>query len=181
LALSSDSLPLYKVDDYAETLVGQRLSMINGVAQVNVFGSQKYAVHVQLDPDLLAARGLGLEDIKNTIANGNVNMPTGNLYGSSSAFQIQTNGQLTKASQYQNLVVAYKNGSAIRIGDIGQALDGVQNDKTASWLNGKRAIVLAIMRQPDTNTVGIVDSIKAALPSLRAQIPGAVDMSILYD
>jgi hydrophobic/amphiphilic exporter-1 (mainly G- bacteria), HAE1 family len=181
LALSSDSLPLYKVDDYAETLVGQRLSMINGVAQVNVFGSQKYAVHVQLDPDLLAARGLGLEDIKDTIANGNVNLPTGNLYGSSSAVQIQTNGQLTKASQYQNLVVAYKNGAAIRIGDIGQALDGVQNDKTASWLNGKRAIVLAIMRQPDTNTVGIVDSIKAALPSLRAQIPGAVDMSILYD
>jgi len=181
LALSSDSLPLYKVDDYAETLVGQRLSMINGVAQVNVFGSQKYAVHVQLDPDLLAARGLGLEDIKNTISNGNVNLPTGNLYGTSSAFQIQTNGQLTRASQYQHLVVAYKNGSAIRIGDIGQALDGVQNDKTASWLNGKRAIVLAIMRQPDTNTVGIVDSIKKALPSLRAQIPGAVDMSILYD
>jgi len=181
MALASDSLPLYKVDEYAETLVAQRLSMIAGVAQVNVFGSQKYAVHAQLDPNILAARGLGLEDIKNAISNGNVNIPTGNLYGHFQAFQIQANGQLTNAEQYRGLVVSYKNGAAVTLGSLGQVIDSVENDKTASWLNGRRSIVLAVMRQPGTNTVGIVDAIKKVLPSLRAQIPGSVDMSVLYD
>lgn len=181
LAIGSESLPLYKVDDYAETLVAQRLSMVNGVAQVNVFGSQKFAVHAQLNPDLLAARGLGMDDVRNAITGGNVNLPTGNLYGEHKSFAIEAHGQLLDASQYRDLVVAYRNGYPVRLGELGKVVNSVENDKTASWFNGKRAIVLAIMRQPNTNTVGIVDEIKRILPELRQQIPGAVTMNVLYD
>jgi HAE1 family hydrophobic/amphiphilic exporter-1 len=181
LAISSDSLPIYKTDEYAETLVAQRLSMIDGVAQVNVFGSQKYAVHAQLNPDLLAARAIGIDDVRTAISTGNVNMPTGNLYGVFKSFSIQTNGRLQNAAQYRGLVVAYKNGNPVRLEELGDVVDGVENDKTASWFNGKRAIVLAIMRQPGTNTVGIVDEIKRTMPKLRQQIPGAVSLEVLYD
>ncbi|PZM82846.1 MAG: acriflavine resistance protein B [Candidatus Melainabacteria bacterium] len=181
LSLSSDSLPLYQVDEYAETTVAQRLSMLEGVAQVNVFGGQKYAVRIDLSPDALTARNVGFEDVTNAISKGNVNVPAGTLYGPHSAFMLRTNGPLSNAEQFSKLVVMYKNGSPIVISDLGKVTDSVENDKQASWYNGKRAIVLAIMRQPGTNTVEIVDSIKAILPELRNQIPGSVNMDVLYD
>ncbi len=181
LSLSSDSLPLYQVSEYAETTVGQRLSMVNGVAQVNVMGSQKYAVRVELDPDALTSRNVSFDEIRSAIETGNVNVPAGTLYGPHSAFMLKTNGQLKDASEFAKLPVAYRNGSTVRLSEIGKITDSVENDKVASWYNGKRAIVLAIQRQPGTNTVQIVDSIKEILPELRNQIPGSVDMDILYD
>ncbi len=181
LSLSSDSLPLYSVDEYAETTVAQRLSMLEGVAQVNVMGGQKYAVRVDLSPDALTARNVGVEDVATAITSGNVNVPAGTLYGPHSAFMLHTNGPLSNALQFAQLVVTYKNGSPIVVSDLGTVTDSVENDKQASWYNGKRAIVLAIMRQPGTNTVQIVDSIKKVLPDLRNQIPGSVNMDILYD
>lgn len=181
LSLSSDSLPLYKVDEYAETTVAQRLSMLDGVAQVNVMGGQKYAVRIDLSPDALTARNVGFEDVTNAIVKGNVNLPAGTLYGPHSAFMLRTNGPLSNADQFSKLVVSYKTGSPIVISDLGKVMDSVENDKQASWYNGKRAIVLSVMRQPGTNTVEIVDSIKRILPELRQQIPGSVNMDILYD
>jgi len=181
LSLSSDSLPLYKVDEYAQTNVAQRLSMLDGVAQVNVYGGQKYAVRIDLSPDALTARNVGVEDVTNAIVKGNVNLPAGTLYGPHSAFMLRTNGPLNNAEQFSKLVVTYKSGSPVLVSDLGKVTDSVENDKQASWYNGKRAIVLAIMRQPGTNTVQIVDSIKDILPELRNQIPGSVSMDILYD
>ena len=181
LALSSETQPLYKVDEYAQTLVGQRLSMINGVAQIGVFGTQKYAVRAQLDPDLLASRGIGIDDIKRAIQSGNVNMPIGSLYGNYNAVTIQANGQLTNAAEYGPLIVAYRNGAPVHLGDVAQVVDSVENDKIASWYNGTRAIVLAVQRQPGVNTVQVADEIKKVLPSLRAQIPGSVHLNTLFD
>jgi len=186
LSLSSPTLRLSDVDEYAETLIAQRVSMIDGVAQVSVYGAQKYAVHVKLDPKELATRQIGTDDVTNAIANGNVNQPTGILYGKHRAFTVQANGQLSKAADYAPLIVAYRNGAPVRLKDIAQVVDGVEVDKTASWFfdrkNGlRRAIVLAIQRQPGTNTVEVVDSIKRLLPTFRQQMPPSVYMEILYD
>jgi HAE1 family hydrophobic/amphiphilic exporter-1 len=181
LALNSETLPLSTVDEYAETLMAQRISMVPGVAQVQVFGAQKYAVHVQLDPKELAARGIGIDEVMQAVQSGNVNLPTGTLWGRDRAITVQSNGQLTTAAAYGPLIVAYRNGSPVRIADLGRAIDGVQNDKVASWFNGARAIVLAIQRQPGTNTVEVVDSIKQLLPTFRAQMPPAVNLDTLYD
>ncbi|PYY09303.1 MAG: acriflavine resistance protein B [Acidobacteria bacterium] len=186
LSLSSPTLRLSDVDEYAETLIAQRVSMINGVAQVSVYGAQKYAVHVKLDPKAMASRQIGMDDVANAIANGNVNQPTGTLYGKNQAYVVQANGQLEKAADYAPLVVAYRNGAPVRLKDLGQVVDGVEVDKTASWYYDKqsgirRAIVLAIQRQPGTNTVEVVDSIKKLLPTFRQQMPPSVDMNILYD
>ena len=186
LSLSSPTLRLSDVDEYAETLIAQRVSMINGVAQVSVYGSQKYAVHVKLNPKALASRQIGTDDVTNAIASGNVNQPTGTLYGSQKAFVVQANGQLQKAADYAPLIVAYRNGAPVRLRDLGKVVDGVEVDKTASWYYDttgglRRAIVLAIQRQPGTNTVEVVDSIKKLLPTFRQQMPPSVDLQILYD
>jgi HAE1 family hydrophobic/amphiphilic exporter-1 len=181
LAFSSATLPLSTVDEYGETLMAQRISMINGVAQVNVYGSQQYAVRVQLDPNKLAAYGLGIDEVSDAIQAGNVNLPTGTLYGKHQAFTVLANGQLTKASEYRPMIIAYRNGSPIRLEQIGNVLDSVQNDKVASWFNNVRAVVLSIQRQPGANTVQVVDDIKKILPQLREQIPAAVKIDILYD
>ncbi|HEU5069737.1 MAG TPA: efflux RND transporter permease subunit [Verrucomicrobiae bacterium] len=181
LALTSDTLPLSTVDEYAETLIGQRLSMVKGVAQVGVFGAQAYAVRVQLDPSALASRGIGIDEVQSAIAQGNVNLPTGTLDGPHQAFTVQANGQLFRAADYRPLIVAYRNGQPVRLRELGRVIDSVQNDKAAAWFNGKRGIVLAIQRQPGENTVRVVDDIRATLPTLRAQIPGAVNFEVLYD
>ncbi|MEK6779479.1 MAG: efflux RND transporter permease subunit [Candidatus Deferrimicrobiota bacterium] len=181
LALHSPTLPLYKVDEYAQTFIAQRISMITGVAQVQVFGTQKYAVRVRVDPDAIAARGMGIDEVKSAIEQGNVNLPTGTLQGPRQAFTLETAGQLMNAAAYRPLIVAYRNGSPVRLQDIGSVVDSVENDKVASWYNDTRAIVLAIQRQPGTNTVEVVDSIRGILPVLRAQIPPSVDIAILYD
>ena len=185
LALNSPTMRLSDVDEYAETLIAQRISMVSGVAQVGVMGAQKYAVHVKLDPKALASRQIGIDEVSNAIQSGNVNLPTGTLYGTRQAFTVQANGQLSKAADYGPLVVAYRNGAPVRLLDLGQVVDGVEVDKTASWYYDatglRRAIVLAIQRQPGTNTVEVVDSIKRLLPSFQAVMPPSVKVSILYD
>jgi hydrophobic/amphiphilic exporter-1 (mainly G- bacteria), HAE1 family len=185
LVLFSQTMRLSDLDEYAQTTMAQRISMISGVAQVNVYGSQKFAVHVQLDPQLMASRQVGIDDVVNAVSSGNVNKPTGTLWGNYQALTIQTQGQLTKAAQYDPLVIAYRDGSPVRLSDVGHAIDSVENDKTASWFYkngvGQRAIVLAIQRQPGTNTVAVADSIKKLLPGFRQQIPAAVSIDTLYD
>jgi HAE1 family hydrophobic/amphiphilic exporter-1 len=181
LAMSSPTLPLSTVDDYAETLMAQRISMVDGVAQVGVYGSQQYAVRVQVDPNKLASYGLGIDDVEQAVESGNVNLPTGTLYGKHQAFTVLASGQLMKAAEYRPLIVAYRNGNPVRLGQLGRVLDSVQNDKVASWYNNTRAIVLAIQRQPGANTVEVVNSIQKMLPQLRLQIPASVAIETLYD
>src|SRR5262252_2505150 len=181
LALSSPTLPLSTVDEYGETMLAQRISTINGVAQVQVFGSQKYAVHAQLDPIAMASRGIGIDEVQRAIQSANVNLPTGTLYGSHQAFTVQATGQLKDAEAYRPLIVAYRNGSPVRLGEIGRVIDSVQNDKVASWFNGDRSVVLAIQRQPGTNTVEVVDSIRALIPQFQLEIPASLKLNTLYD
>ena len=181
LALYSNTLPLYTVDEYGETLMAQRISMINGVAQVQVFGAQKYAVRIQLDPKGLASKGLGINEVGDAVKNANVNLPTGTLYGSHQAVTVQATGQLLTAPAYRPLVVAYRGGKPVRLEDLGRVINSVENDKIASWFKNDRAIVLAIQRQPGTNTIEVVDAINKLLPILRQQIPASVDIVSLYD
>ena len=181
LALASPTLKLSDVDEAAETTIAQRLSMVNGVAQVSVFGAQKFAVRVQVDPQALASRQIGIDEVTTALQAGNTNVPTGTLYGASSTFTILSNGKLSSASQFSPLIVAYRNGAPVRLNELGVVTDSVQDNRTASWYNGNRAIVLAILRQPGTNTVEVVDSIKKVLPQLQQQIPAAVSVNTLYD
>jgi hydrophobe/amphiphile efflux-1 (HAE1) family protein len=181
MALTSDALPMWTVDEYAQTLMAQRISTITGVAQVQVFGTQKYAVHVQVDPRQLASRGIGLDEVQTVIDQHNANLPTGTLYGEHRAYTLNASGQLTSAGGYRSLIVTYRNGSPVRLGDLGKVIDSVQTDKVAAWHNGKRGIVLAIQRQPGTNTIEVVDAVKKLMPTFREQIPPAVNISVLYD
>jgi len=181
LALSSPTMRLSDVDEYAETTVAQRISMVSGVAQVAVFGTQKYAVRAQLDPRQLAIHQIGIDEVYTAINNANVNLPTGTLFGHSTAYTVQATGQLLQAAQYRPLIVAYRNGSPVRLAEVGNVFDSVENDKTASWYTGTRAIVLAVQRQPGTNTVEVVDNIKKLLPTMKAQMPAGVDLNTLYD
>jgi HAE1 family hydrophobic/amphiphilic exporter-1 len=181
LALTSDTLPLYALDEYAQTLIAQRLSTINGVAQVQVYGTQKYAVHVQLDPKALASRGIGIDEVQQVIDQHNVNLPTGTLYGEHRAYTLQATGQLNTAAAYRPLIVTYRNGAPVRLGELGRVIDSVQTDKVAAWYNGNRGIVLGIQRQPGTNTIEVVDSIRKLLPVFREQIPPSVNINVLYD
>src|SRR5262244_1335591 len=181
LALSSQTMRLSDVDEYAETTVAQRISMVSGVAQVQVFGAQKYAVRAQVDPRALAARQIGIDEVENAIQNANVNLPTGTLFGHSTAYTVQATGQLLRAAQYRPLIVAYRNGSPVRLDEVGTVFDSVENDKTASWYTGDRAIVLAVQRQPGTNTVEVVDNIKKLLPQMQQQMPAGIKLNTLYD
>src|SRR3954471_11933288 len=181
LALTSDEIPLSTLNEYAETTIAQRLSTVGGVAQVLVFGAQKYAVRVQLDPSQLATRNLALEDVSNAITNQNVNLPTGVLNGPRTALTVQASGQPPSADEFRALVVAYHNGAPVRLAEIGRVTDDVQNNKTASWYGSSRSIVLAIQRQPGTNTVAVAERVKAALSRVQGDIPPAVNVSVLYD
>jgi HAE1 family hydrophobic/amphiphilic exporter-1 len=181
LSLSSTTMPISQVDEYAETFLGERISMVSGVAQVQVYGSQKYAVRIQLDPKKLAARGIGIDEVAQAVQSANVNIPTGTLYGKQKAFTVETHGQLTSAAAYRPLVVAYRNGAPVRLEDLGQVLDSVQNDKSANWSSGEPAVVLAVQRQPGTNTVEVVDNVKKLLPMFNAQVPAAMHIDILGD
>jgi HAE1 family hydrophobic/amphiphilic exporter-1 len=181
LAMSSPTLPLSTVDNYAENLLAQRISMVNGVAQVSVYGSQQYAVRIQVDPNKLAAYGLGIDQVEQAVESGNVNQALGILYGKNQAFTIQASGQLQTAADFRPLIVAYHNGNPVRLQELGHVLDSVQNNKTAAWYNNTRGIVLAIQRQPGANTVAVVDNIRSLLPQFRNQIPAAVNLDILFD
>jgi HAE1 family hydrophobic/amphiphilic exporter-1 len=181
LALTSTTLPLSAVNEYAETYLAQRISTIGGVAQVQVFGQQKYAVRVQVDPNALAARGIGINEVEQAVAQANVNLPTGTLYGKDRMFAVQATGQLNDALAFRPVIVTYRNGAPIRLQELGQVVDSVQNDKVAAWFKGKRGIVLAIQRQPGTNTIEVVNNIKQLLPTFRAEVPPAVEIETLYD
>jgi HAE1 family hydrophobic/amphiphilic exporter-1 len=181
IAMGSKTLPLYTVDQYAESLMGQRISMVQGVAQVQVYGSQKYAVRIQLDPSALATRQIGIDEVNAAVQNANVNLPTGTLYGEHKSFTLQANGQLTHASLYRPLVVAYRNGSPVRLEELGSISDSVQNDKISNFWNDTPSVVLAVQRQPGTNTVEVVDAVKALFPQFRDIIPPSVEMRILFD
>src|ERR1700730_12399002 len=181
LGLSSSTMPISQVDQYAETYLAERISMVSGVAQVQVYGSQKYAVRIQLDPKALATRGIGIDERSHAIQNANVDMPTGTLYGKHQAFTVDTKGQLTNAAAYRSLIVAYQNGSPVRLEDVGRVLDSVQNDKTAGWSNGERSVVLAVQRQPGTNTVEGVDNVMRLIPAFRAEVPASLHINTLGD
>ena len=181
LSLSSPTLPLYVVDEYAQTNLSQRISTIAGVAQVQIFGSQKYAVRAQLDPSAMATLGIGIDEVQKALADSNVNLPTGTLWGPNQAFSVQATGQLTNAAAYRPMIVAYRNGSPVRLEQLGRVIDGVQTDKVASWFNDERAVVLAIQKQPGTNTIEVVDSINRIFPAFRAQLPASVNLNTLYD
>jgi HAE1 family hydrophobic/amphiphilic exporter-1 len=181
LALTSDLLPLSTLDEYAQTTLGQRLSTVDGVAQVQVFGSQKYAVRIQLDPQALASRGVGIDQVSDAIDNGNVNLPTGVLWGQEKALTLRSNSQLESAAEFRELIIKNKDGAPVRLGDLGEVIDGVQDTRVASWFNGRRSIVLAINRQPGTNTVKVADAVHAMVDRLRPQLPGSVRIETLND
>ena len=185
IGLSSRTLPLYQVDNYAENLLGNSISELSGVAQVNIFGAQTYAVRIQVNPKKLAARNIGIDALAQNIAQANVNMATGSLWGNHASYQIYSNGQLTDAAQYRHLIIAYRNGAPIRLDEVGNAINSVVNDRVAAWeiMDGvsSRAIVLAIQKQPGANTIKVVDEIRALLPKLQASIPPAVHARILFD
>jgi HAE1 family hydrophobic/amphiphilic exporter-1 len=181
IALSSPSLPLSDVDEYAETQLAQRISTVSGVAQVQVYGSQKYAVRAQLDPRVLAARGIGIDEVQSALASANVNLPVGTLDGHTKAVTLQATGQLKSADAFRRVIVTYRNGMPVRLGDLGRVIDSVQSDKTAGWFNDARSIILAVQRQPGTNTIDVVNGVKALLPSFRETLPASVNLDILID
>jgi len=185
LVITSPTLPLSDLDAFGQTLIAQRISMIDGVAQVQVYGSQKYAVRIQADPRKLFSRGIALDEVVDSIQKGNVNQPTGILYGPERAITVQADGQLMSAGKYHPLIVTYRNGSPVRLDEIANVFDSVENDKAAAWYcNSKisqRALFLSVQRQPGVNTVQLANSIKNILPTLTSQLPPAVSLKILYD
>ena len=180
-ALTSKTLPLSQLDEYGETFMAQRISMVRGIAQVMVFGGQKYAVRVQLDPTSLANRSIGIDEVASAISSQNVSMPTGILWGPTRASTILANGQLQNAAQFRQLVVAYRNGAPVHLEELGQVLDDVENSRAASWYNGARSIVLAVQKQPGTNTVAVAQAVNNLIASLRDEIPPTVEIHTLYD
>jgi hydrophobic/amphiphilic exporter-1 (mainly G- bacteria), HAE1 family len=185
MALTSPTVPLSSLNRYGQDLVAQRIATIPGVAQVLVFGSQKYAVRIELDPQALASRALGLDEVANAIRGANANLPTGFVQGKARAFTLEASGGLDTAKEYRDVVVAWRNGAPVRLADVGRARDGVENELTSAWFwrDGveQRAIVLAVQRQPGTNTVAVAQAVKALLPTVQAQLPAAAKLWVIYD
>src|SRR6266478_2387430 len=190
LNLTSNSQQLSRLDEYGETTMAPRISMVDGVAQVQVFGAQKYAVRVQLDPDALAVKNVGLNEVATALNKWNVNVPTGTLYGNRSAYNVQVNGQLMNAAAYRSLVVSWRNGAPIRLDEVANVIDSVENDKNASWYYGKdadgrdvseRSIQLAVFKQPGANTIEVADKIRKLLPVFNAVLPPSVNLTIRGD
>ncbi|HEV8345758.1 MAG TPA: efflux RND transporter permease subunit [Vicinamibacterales bacterium] len=181
LVLRSATLPLSTINEYAEQTIAQRISMVSGVAQVQIFGQAKYAVRIDLDPRELSARGIGIDEVAGAIQNANVNLPTGTMYGSQQTFTVLANGQLLRAQSYGPMIVAYRNGTPVRLEEVARVYDGIENDKNAAWFGGQRTIYLAIQKQPGTNVVAVVDAVKALLPTLREQLPAAVSLDVRND
>ena len=180
-ALTTATLPLSALDEYGQTTIAQRLSTVEGVAQVQVYGSQKYAVRIQLDPQALAARKIGLDEITSAVSTGNVNLPSGILWGTDRAYAVEAEGQLTNAAAFRPLIIAYRNGAPVRLQDLGRVVDSVQDTKTASWFSGTRAIVLAVQRQPGTNTVEVAARVREVMSQVEKQLPPSVKVNTLYD
>src|SRR5262245_59395125 len=180
IVLRSKTLPLSMIDEYAQSNMAQRISTVSGVAQVQVFGSQKYAVRVDVDPRELAARSIGIDEVANSIQNANSNLPTGTIYGEKT-FTVETNGQLLRGAAYGPTIIAYRNGNPVRLDEVAHVYDGVENDKTASWQNGERCIYLSVQKQPGVNVVQTVDAIKTLLPAIREQLPASVSLDVRSD
>ncbi len=181
LALTAKTLPLPALDDFADTNIAQRFSMVSGVAQVQIYGSQRYAVRVLLNPDAMAKRGLGLDRVVSAIQDANSNLPSGVLQGTARDFTVRSSATLQRAENFNNLIVAYKEGMPVRLSDVGQALDGVENAKVKSWLNDDRTIMLAIFRQPGANTVDVAKTLRALLPEIEAAAPPGVRIHVVND
>lgn len=181
LQIYSDSMPLSRVNEYARTFVTQSLSMVRGVAQVLVYGEQKYAVRVKLDPNKLASRQITISEVKTAVQASNVNLPVGDLEGRYRNFTIDSDGQLMTAEPYNDVVIAYRNGQPVRLSDVGQAMDGVENDRTGCWFNGRRVIFLAVKRQPGSNTIDIASQVTKKLDEIRRQLPAAIELQVVYD
>jgi HAE1 family hydrophobic/amphiphilic exporter-1 len=181
MGLTSPTVSPQIIAEFADTLIAPRISTVNGVAQVQVFGAMKYAVHIQVDPNLMAAHGIGMDDVNNAVQVQNVNLPSGTLWGPQQAFTVEANGQLMKAENYAPMIVAYRNGVPVRLEQLGKVFGGVQQDKNFAWFNNTRSIMFQVQRQPGTNTVEVVDRIKALMPEFRAQLPPAVQMDTVYD
>ncbi len=181
IVVSSKTMSLAQLDDYAETMMGRRLSMTNGVARVQVFGAQKYAVRVQADPEKLAARQIDLEQVRGALSTGSLNLPAGELYGSAKAYTVQANSQLTSASQFTRLIVTYRNGSPVYLDEVANVRDSVSNDKAIFWIRDKRSIVLAVQKQPGSNTVEVADAVKALLPAMKQSMPAGIDIGRAFD
>jgi HAE1 family hydrophobic/amphiphilic exporter-1 len=178
---TSNLMPISQLDQYAETFMAQRISMVGGVAQVNVYGSAKYAVRIQLDPSALAQRQIGIDEVADAINDQNVNLPTGVLNGPNKAYTVQADGQLQNAASFRRLVVSYRNGAPVRLGEIGQVLDDIQNNRSIAYFNNTRGVILAIQRQPGSNTVEVSDAVKAVMKKLQAQVPASVNIVTMYD
>ncbi len=181
IALTSPTLPLYELDEYGETMMAQRISTVLGVAQVQVYGSQKYAVRIQLDPTALATRGIGIDEVSGAVQSANVNLPSGILYGPETAYTLETRGQLTSAEAYRPLIVAYRDGRPVRLDELGAVSDSVENNKTAAWFVNQRAVILAIQRQPGTNTVEVANAVRRLIPTFERQLPASVTLEVLFD
>jgi hydrophobe/amphiphile efflux-1 (HAE1) family protein len=181
IAISSKTMSLSHLDEYAETIMARRISMVSGVARVRVFGAQKFAVRVQADPEKLAARQVDLEEVRTALANGSVNLPAGSLYGFSKAYTVESNSQLTSAPQFAQLIVTYRNGSPVHLDELGKVLDSVSDTKTIFWINQNRSIVLAVQKQPGTNTVAVADSVKALLPMMKQSMPAGIEIGRAFD
>jgi HAE1 family hydrophobic/amphiphilic exporter-1 len=185
LALTSRTLPIWELNEYADTIVGQRISTVRGVAQVRIFGAQKYAVRVQLNPDTLASRGIAIDEVGEALREANVNLPTGTLSGPHKAFTILTTGQLYRADAYRDIIVAYRNGSPVRLQELGRVIDSVEDDETTALYvdkdGSRRAVMLAVQRQPGTNTVAVADAVKKLLPTLKSYLPPSVELHTRYD
>ena len=181
ISLRSDTVPLSTVDDYAETVLAPQISQLPGVAQVMVYGAQKFAIRVQVNPTEAAARNISLEDVRSVVAKANSSTPVGVLTGPKQSVTLAATSAMPHAADYRDVVVAYRNGSPIKLNQIARVIDSVENDKIATWYNGERAIVLAIQRQPDANTVQVVDLVRQSLPAMRAQVPPSIQMEPLFD
>jgi HAE1 family hydrophobic/amphiphilic exporter-1 len=181
LALVSDTLPLYTVTDYADILLAQRISMVSGVARVQVYGEQKYAVRVQVDPDKLAVHNIGIDEVQAAIASSNTNLPTGRLDGAKQAFTIESSGGLLNAAAYRPIIVSWRGGAPVRLDQLANVVDGVENDKLIAWYNNRRGVILAVNRQPGTNTVEVVDNVKRLLRDLGKEVPPSVRLSVAFD
>jgi HAE1 family hydrophobic/amphiphilic exporter-1 len=181
LAIASDVMRLSDVDEYAENMMAQRISMVPGVAQVSVYGSKKYAVRIQLDPEAMAAKGIGVDEASDAVKKGNVNLPVGTVSGPSKEYTVRSSGKLLSAEGYKPLIVAWRNGSPVRLDEIAKVMDSVEETRRFNWFSGTPGLVLAIQRQPGTNTVEVVDSIKKLLPRFQDQLPASVSLRVLYD
>ena len=181
LVMRSSTLPLSTVNEYADSSVSQRVSMVNGVAQVQVFGPQKYAVRIDVDPRRLSAHGIGIDEVVTAIQSSNVNLPTGTMAGRERTFTVLADGQLQNAEAYAPMIVAYRNGNPVRLGEVARVYNGVEQDKTASWYQGQRSITLSILKQPGTNVVAVVDEVRRLLPSIQEQLPPSVSLEVRAD